>query len=734
VGGICCKGFLVDARGATFADADIVSLLFTTYRPFLSAGFINRKALAACGLNGDGWHEEALDLDVWCRLATDRGIYALDEDLVDVLSQPPPWDWLGHDVERALDDRLGVVSSHFSREGFFGSRQPALAAEARANQIAVLWEHFRAIGVASVEYLIKPPIWSVIRDLQRPATASTMRSLHRLFCTRSHNLGLLSPLLQSLLRRSAGSRDSARGASRIGNLVWNLPVIEYSLKRKILLLTVPTSEFHRLAPSRAEMLSDIYDLAANHHAARGQVDLALRMWERARPPDNLTADNNAAQTILKLPGATEALIADFQNKGWLARHVGRVPIVDPRSMCTPLAGRKIRIGYHCSFMNSETIRFMMREVLAAHDRSKFEVWGYAVGPVAEDIRAVFDVVRDVTVPKTVPGGTWLDNFCLMPDSDFAGLVRRDRIDVFVELTGFSTGHRFGAMAHRCAPVQVSYLNHTSSSQVPNVDYILADDISVPTGAREEEYYSEHIYRLPGCFFCFDYRRAQSPEIVDPPSASRGYVTFNCFGLGAKFNRRLIELWSAVLRQVPRSKLRLQNAQLSNHNTRNFFRNCFQEFGIEASRLILAPGVKHSALMEAYASIDVSLDTWPYCGGNNVAEALWMGVPVVTLLGDRFASRYGASLITAAGCGDFVAKTPEQYVEIAARLAADLPLRQKLRHNLRRMSIKHGIGDSVAFARKLEDAYRHMLSRLEALPMADAYENPTLPSSYHSAAD
>src|SRR5262249_34518823 len=154
-----------------------------------------------CGLNTDDWHEEALDLDLWCRLAADRGLHAVDEDLVEVAQQPPPWDWFGRNVEAALDDRLDVVSSYFSREGFFGNRQPALAAEARANQIAVLWEHFRRVGADSVEYLIQPPIWGVIRDLQ-PATPGATRSLHRLLCTRSHNLGALSPILQSLLKRA----------------------------------------------------------------------------------------------------------------------------------------------------------------------------------------------------------------------------------------------------------------------------------------------------------------------------------------------------------------------------------------------------------------------------------------------------------------------------------------------------------------------------------------------------
>jgi predicted O-linked N-acetylglucosamine transferase (SPINDLY family) len=316
--------------------------------------------------------------------------------------------------------------------------------------------------------------------------------------------------------------------------------------------------------------------------------------------------------------------------------------------------------------------------------------------VAEDIRGAFDAMHDTSA---------IDN------AAFAALVRSRDVDVFVELSGFSPGHRFGAMAQRCAPVQVSFLNHTGSSQVPNVDYILADEISIPLGSPDEEHYSEQIWRLPNCFFCFDYRNSPAPDIVAPPSANRPYVTFGCFGSGSKLNRSLIELWACLLHAVPDSRLWLQNPQLASRSNRRLIGARFEDLGIDRERLVLRRGAPRDSLLRAFGQVDVSLDTWPYCGGNTIAESLWMGVPVVTLKGDRFSTRYGASLVTAAGCGDLVATTPEQYIELAARLAADLPRRQKLRGALRRMSLDHGLGDSSAFARKLENAYREMLDRL-----------------------
>jgi hypothetical protein len=696
LGGVCTRGFLVDADGRASPNVDIVTLLLTTYRPFLPAGFIDRKALLAAGLLWERWLEGALDLDLWSRLAIDPGIRQVDEDVLEGVDGAVRWDWLDGDAKTALTDRIAVVARLFSGEGFFGD-DPALAAESKASQAAVLWAHFRALGVRPIEYYVMAPLGAAVQEFQPPWGSGPrhLRSLHRLLCTRSHNLGLLEAPLQKLL--TAAARTHNPSARRAARTVWGLPVLGAWMKRKVILLTQPKADFHPLAPTREEMFADVYLRVAELYAARGQTDLALDMWQRARPYADEDSDSRANQELLRLPAATDSLIADHQKK-WVGRHLGRPAAIEPAGAGCATGGRKIRIGYHCSFMNSDTLRYMMRDVLLAHDRDRFEVHGYAAGAVAEDIRAAFDAVHDTSAFGD-------------PEA-FAGLVRSHAIDVFVELSGFSAGHRFAAMSQRCAPVQVSFLNHTGSSQVPNVDYILADEISIPSGSPAEQHYSERIYRLPHCFFCFDYRNSRAPDIVEPPSASSPCVTFGCFGGGNKLNRDLIELWARVLRAVPNSRLWLQNPQLVSRSNREFMRGRFEQSGIDGERLILRRGVPRDELLRAYSQIDISFDTWPYCGGCTVAESLWMGVPVVTLKGDRFSARYGASLVTAAGCADLVAESPEQYVAIAAALAADLAGRRKLRRALRHMVVEHGLSDSTSFARDLENAYRDMLGRLD----------------------
>jgi protein O-GlcNAc transferase len=247
--------------------------------------------------------------------------------------------------------------------------------------------------------------------------------------------------------------------------------------------------------------------------------------------------------------------------------------------------------------------------------------------------------------------------------------------------------------------------------VPNIDYILSDEISTPSNMDTQQHYSEQIYRLPGCFFCFDYSKFDEPPIAEPPHLKNGHITFGCFGSGGKINREWIEVWAKLLHRVPGSILRIQNAQLWHYSDRRFMTERFRACGIPPERLALAAGVDRPTLLRIFSQIDINLDTWPYCGGNTVAESLWHGVPVVTYRGDRFSSAYGASLLTAAGCPDLVAETPEQYIDLAVELARSPERLLYLRHNLRRMSQEFGLGDSKRFARNLEAAYVDMLSRL-----------------------
>jgi protein O-GlcNAc transferase len=439
----------------------------------------------------------------------------------------------------------------------------------------------------------------------------------------------------------------------------------------------------------------VYAQMASTYDARGQISEALEAWRHAEPLDDPMISGLACQAILKLPGATYQDIAALQQR-WADRFA-RPVAGKTKSDFRPYDGhRKIRLGYHCSFMNGDTIRYIMRNVIAAHDRSRFEVFGYVGGPntdISDDIRTAFDEMR-ISAD--------------LSDSDFVDLVRQGEIDVLVELSGFSIGHRYVAMASRCAPVQVSHLNHHGTSCVPAVDYFLSDEWSTPTGSDADRTFTERIYRLPACLLCYDYDGYEHPPVSDPPSLHRGGITFGCFGGGAKINAELVALWAELLRRVPEATLYLRNPQLSTSDDRRYMIDAFSRQGIGAERLRIEGGTDRYSLLQCYADVDVSLDTFPYGGGNTVAESLWQGVPVVTLNGTRISSRYAASLLMMAGCADHIANSTEEYLTIAADLATDTNRLKQLRHDLRRMCKQFGLGDSTRYARDVERAYEDML--------------------------
>ena len=697
VGAISTNGSLLNKDGDVLKRCDIVTLLFTSFSLNLPAVAFRQSALREVGLFEDRWFANAFGLDLVCRVATSRGLFCLDDVILTHPGKILQVDGLDYPISAIIGDRLGLVTEMFSSRGFFAPAWDALLWEVKVNQLASLTEQYTAPGGGELEQEGFRAMLATASGIHQQLLYDhrTLHSLHRLFCCRSQNVGLLEvPLQKSLAQMLEMDLD---GQIARGYRVWNFPAGGGRwLIRKMVAYTSPRAEFHPDAPAWDRMYADLYRLAGSRYEARGQIDIALEMWERARPPADPGLDSMACQAMLKSPYASDESLAAKQ-LDWVRCHAPAARPIAPRRTRRP--GAKIRIGYHCSFMDSDTMRNMMREVIAAHDKSRFEVYAYAPQPAPEDLAVHLDAQR------LTPGSEY-------GDEAFAELLRKDGIDVFMELSGFSPGHRFGAMGLRGAPVQVSFLNHTGTSMVPNVDYVIADEVCLPTGSPAEKFYSEKVWRLPDCFFCFDYTKFDEPFTPEPPFLGNGYVTFGCFGTGGKIGRELVAMWADLLRRVPDAKLYLQNPQLSLEVDRTFLRDCFRMAGISPDRLIIEPGVDRRQLIRNYGLVDISLDTWPYAGGNTIAESLWHGVPVVTYRGDRFSSTYGASLLAAAGCPELVGNTPEEYVAVAAKLAGEPDKLVFLRTNLRRMSVEHGLGDSKRFAERLEEAYVRML---EAVP-------------------
>ena len=425
---------------------------------------------------------------------------------------------------------------------------------------------------------------------------------------------------------------------------------------------------------------------------RGEIDLALDAWRQSDLPRDPHRHSLALVAAIKSPSSTNQRLLDA-HKEWARHHAEPLLDLDAYPLPGWQPGDRVTIAYACSFWNTDTIRFQLLPLLRRHDRRRFKVIAYSHGEPGPLVTAAVDEVHLVGA---------------LSNTDYVRRVREDGVHILVEINGHSPGHWFAAMAARCAPIQVSYLNYTCTSGIDEIDYVLGDAIAIPEGT--DAFFTEEVYRLPGCFFCFSYEDAVLPEIVPPPSVASGIVTFGCFGSGGKINPPLLDLWAEILRRTPGSRLFVRNGELTPADNRQAIVHAFERRGIDRARLLILPGATRQGVLESYAEVDISLDTFPYCGGNTIAESLWQGVPVVTLKGDRFSSAYGASLLTASGLADLVADTPEEYVRKAVALAGDADRLRFHRGNLRSWVKTFGFSDADRFTATVETAYHDMLAR------------------------
>jgi len=289
----------------------------------------------------------------------------------------------------------------------------------------------------------------------------------------------------------------------------------------------------------------------------------------------------------------------------------------------------------------------------------------------------------------------------LSDPQLAQAIHEDRIDILVDLAGHSTGHRLEVFVRKPAPIQVTW-NWTATTGVGAIDWIFCDDVVMPP--EDEQWFVERAWRLPGCHAPAP--RLRLPTIVGPlPCDRNGVVTFGSFNTLYKVTDAVIALWARVLERVPGSKLVMCTFALHSPKVRDRVRERFVERGIRDAALILAPGLVRLEFLRGYNEIDIGLDPFPHNGGMTTAEASFMGVPVVTKEGDTLCSRMGATIAHALGVPELIARDDDEYVAIAERLARDRNALSMLRGSLRGRLDR--AADPVAFARKLEAAYRGM---------------------------
>ena len=357
--------------------------------------------------------------------------------------------------------------------------------------------------------------------------------------------------------------------------------------------------------------------------------------------------------------------------------------------------RKLRIGYISADFNHHSPSLAFGPVMHHHDRSQFELFLYS-GVLIEGKETQF--FREMAT-------AWCDTHDLSDDA-LAQRIRDDGIDILVDLAGQSLGNRLLVLARKPAPVQVTAWGYATGTGVPTIDYLFADPVSVPESARP--HFAEAIYDLP-CIIGHvvpDY----APDVRPLPCAGGEPFTFGCLNRLNKITAGVMRVWGRLLREVPESRLLLKDAQLSDPNECRRMIDGFGVEGVAEDRLILMSRTPHLEHLAAFGRVDIALDPFPTTGGISTLEAMWMGVPVVAMLGNSIPSRVGAAIVSAAGLTDWVAANEDKYVAIAKRFAADRVGLAKLRASLRPSLATSPLGDSVQYCRAVEDAYRTMWRR------------------------
>jgi predicted O-linked N-acetylglucosamine transferase (SPINDLY family) len=362
----------------------------------------------------------------------------------------------------------------------------------------------------------------------------------------------------------------------------------------------------------------------------------------------------------------------------------------PQRGVTPDPDRRIRVGYVSPNFSRHSVGYFIEPVIAQHDRARFEVYCYSNLPTPDDttarIRSCAHAWRDVHG---------------IDDDALAQSVAADRIDVLVDLAGHTAGNRLPVFARRAAPVQMTWLGYPDTTGLAAIDYRITDDIADPA-PRADARCTERLLRLPGLFLC--YQPPHDAPAVSDRGGDSGPAVFCSFNVLDKVNEPLIGMWADILRAVPGSRLLVKSRLLKREEVVRRVADCFGARGIEAARIELHGWSEDRAdHLNRYARADVALDTYPYNGTTTTCEALWMGVPVVTLAGELHMSRVGAALLEAVGLPDLVAASPESYVRTAVELARNGERRRALRAELRDRLVQSPLLDHAGFTRKLEAA-------------------------------
>jgi protein O-GlcNAc transferase len=428
----------------------------------------------------------------------------------------------------------------------------------------------------------------------------------------------------------------------------------------------------------------------------GQVEEALGLFHAAAAGGDPALPEAAVALIIPgSPVSDNQAILDAR-RTWASRYLPPQRTAEESSPRGTTRDRPLRIGYVSSFFQDHNWMKPVWGLINHHDRRRFEVQLFSDAPASRIQYGYHGHPQD-----RFHDTTGLSNEAL------SRRIHDTEIDILVDLNGYSAMRRLPLFTLRPARIVVGWFNMYATTGISSYNYLIGDDIVIPP--EEERFYCEQIVRVPGSYLTFEVTYPV-PPVADSPSLTNGAITFGCLASQYKITSQVISAWCRILHQVPDSSLIVRNGALASAGARQFVHGIFERYDISPGRVRLYGPSDHYQFLETYDQIDIALDTFPYNGGTTTTEAIWQGVPVVTFVGDRWASRTSASILRAGALGELVGRGLEDYISLAIGLANSPDRLLDLRRTMRSRLSDSPVCDTQSFARNIERLYNQMFHR------------------------
>ncbi len=525
--------------------------------------------------------------------------------------------------------------------------------------------------------------------------------------------GLLAESIASYRRALALKPDFAEALTGLGIALTRQGELEQSVAcfRQALSINPDSAEAHDGLGNALRSQGKLQEAIASFHAAlslrpgfaktynnlgfahqlQGDLDMAIDCFRQALSitPNMVEAHSNLLFSMTHHPACKPPeYLAEARRFGSMVRARAQ-PYTEWE--CAPVRGKALRVGLVSGDLRAHPVGFFLENILAHLDPARVELFAY-----------VSNRMEDALSARIKPHFAAWTIIADLKDAAAAQKIHADGIHILIDLAGHTGYNRLPLFAWKPAPVQLSWLGYWASTGVPGMDYLLADKVSAPESHQSD--FSEALRYLPDTRLCFSAPADDTRiAISSPPAMRNGYITFGTFQKLAKINDRVLALWGRVLDALPGARLRIQNKQMDCLETRKQLQRRLVRCGIDPARVMLESSVPRESYLAAYATIDMILDTFPFPGGTTTCDALWMGVPTLTLAGESLVGRQGMSMLACVGLQDWIAADETDFLTRAVAHASDLERLAQLRANLRQQALDSPLFDGARFALHLENA-------------------------------